>query len=316
MTEAQMNANRENAKKSSGPKTDAGKANSSRNATKHGLTAANPLLPGEEPDGLQRLRNDLCSRFRPVGDGEELLVTRIADLQWRLGRVFSHEAAIIRDNFYNIGQKDKFRDLRYHRQKADAEKDGEPLPRRPRRPRLQHGLRRSQLPQQALPLRILHRSLHRPQPPPAKSLPVRPQSPRTGPKSRRNRRRNHCRTSRNPRKYSKLQNEPEKSPKSRSRGAPGASGNLSHLSPRLRRPRSTQIQRLNAKPTHVLRLSNSSSHRRPPQPSHSRAQIRPQSSAVREFTSPPSTTGPFHRHIPAGHGKVTPQIREPSREPS
>jgi hypothetical protein len=128
MTEAQMNANRENAKKSSGPKTDAGKANSSRNATKHGLTAANPLLPGEEPDGLQRLRNDLCSRFRPVGDGEELLVTRIADLQWRLGRVFSHEAAIIRDNFYNIGQKDKFRDLRYHRQKADAEKDGEPLP--------------------------------------------------------------------------------------------------------------------------------------------------------------------------------------------
>ena len=134
MTEAQMNANRENAKKSSGPKTDAGKANSSRNATKHGLTAANPLLPGEEPDGLQRLRNDLCSRFRPVGDGEELLVTRIADLQWRLGRVFSHEAAIIRDNFYNIGQKDKFRDLRYHRQKADAEKDGEPLPAPPTPP--------------------------------------------------------------------------------------------------------------------------------------------------------------------------------------
>jgi hypothetical protein len=134
MTEAQMNANRENAQKSSGPKTDAGKANSSRNATKHGLTAANPLLPGEEPDGLQRLRNDLCSRFRPVGDGEELLVTRIADLQWRLGRVFSHEAAIIRDNFYNIGQKDKFRDLRYHRQKADAEKDGEPLPTPPTPP--------------------------------------------------------------------------------------------------------------------------------------------------------------------------------------
>jgi hypothetical protein len=128
MTEAQMNANRENAKKSSGPKTDAGKANSSRNATKHGLTAANPLLPDEDRSGHQRLRDDLYTRFRPVGEGEEMLVSCIADLQWRLSRVLTHEAGIYRDNFYAIGQKDKFRDLRYHRQKADAEKDGEPLP--------------------------------------------------------------------------------------------------------------------------------------------------------------------------------------------
>jgi hypothetical protein len=128
MTEEQINANRENAQKSTGPRSDAGKAASSRNATKHGLTGANPLLPGEDPARLENLRIDLFHRFRPVGDGEELLVTRIADAQYRLSRVFSHEAAIIRDNFYNIGQKDKFRDLRYHRQKADAEKDGEPLP--------------------------------------------------------------------------------------------------------------------------------------------------------------------------------------------
>jgi hypothetical protein len=128
MTEAQMNANRENAKKSSGPKTDAGKANSSRNATKHGLTAANPLLPGEEPDGLQRLRNDLCCRFRPVGDGEEMLVSRIADLQWRLSRVLTHEGGIYRDNFGAIQQKDKFNEDRYNRQQAEAERRGEPLP--------------------------------------------------------------------------------------------------------------------------------------------------------------------------------------------
>jgi hypothetical protein len=128
MTEAQVNANRENAKKSSGPKTDAGKANSSRNATKHGLTGANPLLPGEDPDGLQRLRDDLCNRFRPVGDGEEMLVYRIADAQWRLSRVFHYEAGIYRDNFYAIAKKDEFRELRYNRQKADAEAAGEPLP--------------------------------------------------------------------------------------------------------------------------------------------------------------------------------------------
>ena len=134
MTEAQMNANRENAKKSSGPKTDAGKANSSRNATKHGLTSANPLLPGEDPAGLHSLRIDLFTRFRPVGDGEEMLVQRIAEAQWRLSRVLTHEAGIHRDNFHAIAKKDEFRDLRYHRQKADAEKDGEPLPAPPTPP--------------------------------------------------------------------------------------------------------------------------------------------------------------------------------------
>jgi hypothetical protein len=128
MTEAQMNANRENAKKSTGPRSDAGKANSSRNATKHGLTSANPLLPGEEPDGLQRLRDDLYGRFRPVGEGEELLVTRIADLQWRLSRVLTHEAGIYRDNFGAIQQKDKFHEDRYNRQQAEAERRGESLP--------------------------------------------------------------------------------------------------------------------------------------------------------------------------------------------
>jgi hypothetical protein len=128
MTEAQMNANRENAQKSTGPRSEAGKANSSRNATKHGLTAANPLLPGEDPANLEILFNNLCCTFRPVGEGEELLIHRVAEAQWRLKRVLLHEAGIYRDNVYAIQQKDQFRDLRYHRKKADAEASGEPLP--------------------------------------------------------------------------------------------------------------------------------------------------------------------------------------------
>ena len=40
MSEARIRANRENAKKSTGPKSQAGKARSSKNATTHGLTAA------------------------------------------------------------------------------------------------------------------------------------------------------------------------------------------------------------------------------------------------------------------------------------
>ena len=43
-TEAQQNANRENAKKSTGPRTEAGKAASSRNALKSGMHARSLVI--------------------------------------------------------------------------------------------------------------------------------------------------------------------------------------------------------------------------------------------------------------------------------
>ena len=135
MSESQTNANRENAQKSTGPTTDAGKATSSRNATTHGFTSStDPFLPGEEPLEFVELRNDHCFRFQPVGPAEEKLIDRIAADQWRLGRVFSHEAAILRDNFYNIAVTDRFRGRRYEMCKAEAIEDGEPIPERPEVP--------------------------------------------------------------------------------------------------------------------------------------------------------------------------------------
>jgi hypothetical protein len=135
MSEAQTNANRENAQKSSGPRTGAGKANSSRNATKHGFTSnTNPFLPGEEPEEFLALRLDHFTRYQPVGPAEETLIDRIAAAQWRLGRVFSHEAAIHRDSFYNIEVIDSYRASRYEKRKAEATADGEPIPERPEVP--------------------------------------------------------------------------------------------------------------------------------------------------------------------------------------
>lgn len=128
MTEAQLNANRENAKKSTGPRTSAGKANSSRNATTHGLTGANRFLPGEDPSRYQRLRDDLYTRFRPVGEGEEKLVDVIADAQWRISRIAAQEAGIYRDNFWPIHKQDKFQEDNYNRTKAEAKRRGEPRP--------------------------------------------------------------------------------------------------------------------------------------------------------------------------------------------
>ena len=49
-TRAQIKANHKNAKKSTGPRTDEGKARVAKNALKHGLLARDTVLPGEACD--------------------------------------------------------------------------------------------------------------------------------------------------------------------------------------------------------------------------------------------------------------------------
>jgi hypothetical protein len=127
-TEAQTRANRENAKKSTGPRTAEGKAASSRNGLTHGLCADKHLLPGEDPDDFLFLLYDLLDRFRPEGPGEEKLVLRIAADQWRLDRAFPMEAGILRDRFRDVAAKDELHQLRYARRKDEAQKFGEPVP--------------------------------------------------------------------------------------------------------------------------------------------------------------------------------------------
>jgi len=54
-TEAQINANRLNAQKSTGPVTPEGKARSSLNALKSGIDAWSHIIPGEDPAELEAL---------------------------------------------------------------------------------------------------------------------------------------------------------------------------------------------------------------------------------------------------------------------
>src|ERR1022692_3838684 len=72
--EAQINANRENAKKSTGPRTAEGKAASSRNRLLHGLRANKHILLDEDPEEFLFLLDDHLDRFQPVGASEENLV--------------------------------------------------------------------------------------------------------------------------------------------------------------------------------------------------------------------------------------------------
>ena len=127
-TEAQINANRENAKKSTGPRSAEGKAASSRNRLLHGLRANKHILLDEDPAEFLLLIHDHFDRFQPVGPGEEKLVLRIAADQWRLDRALPAEAGIYRDRFHDVAKKDEVRRHQYDNKKRDAEKYGDPVP--------------------------------------------------------------------------------------------------------------------------------------------------------------------------------------------
>src|SRR6266436_2439132 len=58
-TEAQINANRLNAQKSTGPITPEGKARSSLNALKSGIDAWSHIIPGEDPAEVECLDKNL-----------------------------------------------------------------------------------------------------------------------------------------------------------------------------------------------------------------------------------------------------------------
>jgi hypothetical protein len=100
VSERKLKANRENAKKSTGPKTPRGKAFSGRNALKHGLLAMDVLSKApfqrENPQEFKRLVDDLREAYRPCGAAEELEVERIAKCRWRLDRAWRYENAEIR----------------------------------------------------------------------------------------------------------------------------------------------------------------------------------------------------------------------------
>jgi hypothetical protein len=93
-TEAQIAANRRNAQKSTGPRTAEGKARSCLNHLIHGLTAQG-LLPGENPETLAAIQESLRDQFHPQGAAEEILVERMANSYFRLGRFTGVEAELL-----------------------------------------------------------------------------------------------------------------------------------------------------------------------------------------------------------------------------
>lgn len=86
-SEKQAQANRQNALKSTGPKTPEGKAAVRHNAVKHGLLAEDALIPGEDEATFKDLDERLRDELQPVGELENMLVDRITTVHWRLRRL-------------------------------------------------------------------------------------------------------------------------------------------------------------------------------------------------------------------------------------
>ncbi|WP_165226318.1 hypothetical protein [Aquisphaera insulae] len=97
-TAAQIQANRNNAKKSSGPRTEAGKAASRMNALKHGNRSkqlAMPVLPQEDPKELDRRVREYVQAGKAGNAIERDLLTRAARLSFMLERSDRAEAAYL-----------------------------------------------------------------------------------------------------------------------------------------------------------------------------------------------------------------------------
>ncbi len=94
-TEAQRKANRQNAKKSTGPRTEEGKARSSQNGLKHGLLARDAVMADEDPAEYDRQFQLLEENIFPKNAIEFALVRQIADAEWRLRRITRIEAGLV-----------------------------------------------------------------------------------------------------------------------------------------------------------------------------------------------------------------------------
>lgn len=96
---AQIAANRENALRSTGPRTEEGKAAVRLNAITHGIYAtdlvASASSAGESQEDFNAFLADLSDAYQPWGPLEIIQVKRIASLHWRLQRVLRAESGEI-----------------------------------------------------------------------------------------------------------------------------------------------------------------------------------------------------------------------------
>jgi hypothetical protein len=94
-TEKQIHTNQQNAKHSTGPRTESGKRRSRRNAIRHGLTAETVIDILEDPADYRAFERAIKSDYSPQTAIEGQLVSRLASLLWRLRRAVIVESGLL-----------------------------------------------------------------------------------------------------------------------------------------------------------------------------------------------------------------------------
>ena len=109
-----IRANRRNAKKSTGPKTEQGKRIVSRNALVHGLRSQHfPILPYENSAEYREFEEAMERDCYPQGILQRQVVFQITQISWKLRRIPAIEAALL-----------KYHNLRGHKEFEEGKEDG------------------------------------------------------------------------------------------------------------------------------------------------------------------------------------------------
>jgi hypothetical protein len=98
ISEKQLEANRANAQKSTGPKTEAGKQRSCLNAYRHGLTSQTMVMNQEDMEAYNNFTSKIVASLDVEGDLELQLGQSYATFQWRINRV-----AAIEETMFTLG---------------------------------------------------------------------------------------------------------------------------------------------------------------------------------------------------------------------
>ena len=93
-TLSQIEANRRNSQKSTGPRSPEGKAISRFNALKSGVNAKSQVIPGEDASALEALAADYHQQFQPATPLECFLVDSLVNADWQLRRLRRVEAQL------------------------------------------------------------------------------------------------------------------------------------------------------------------------------------------------------------------------------
>jgi hypothetical protein len=91
----QIEANRGNARRSTGPKTEDGKRRSRRNAIRHGLTAETVVVALEDIEDYQAFEAAIIANYDARTAVERELVLRLASLLWRMRRATAIETDLL-----------------------------------------------------------------------------------------------------------------------------------------------------------------------------------------------------------------------------